>query len=201
MSLSSIHEHLIALQWAQLEHDEAYHKDIVVLPLSHRLKHMALHNAKYTAYFFRAIDCNDVAPLHRAVTDAFVIALATANALNQDLGHDLKPRTENANSLSQLGAMLAEEIPRNPHDPMWLVRTFAEHTGRLAKACESLDHIEAIPFRETMKDANLELFKTILAEASGRKLNITELYRSRIREVERRSVFDGQFRLNLGRKN
>ena len=43
-------DQLLALQWAQLKHDEAYHKDVVILPLAQRVKHMALHNAKYTAY-------------------------------------------------------------------------------------------------------------------------------------------------------
>ena len=198
MSTASVHKQLLTLQWAQLRHDEAYHKDIVILPLAHRITHMALHNAKYTAYFFSALESNDPTPLRRTLTDAFVIAVATANALNQDLGHDLEPEIGNANSLTELGASLADRLPRDQGDPLWLVRTFAKHNGRLAKACESLDHIEALPFRETMKNANLELFKTVLAETSARGLDVAQLYQSRMREVESRSIFDGHYSAGAG---
>ena len=170
ISTTILHKELIALQWAQLKHDEAYHKDIVILPLAHRIRHMALHNAKYTAYFFTALDSNDPSPLDRILTDAFVIALATANALNQDLGHELEPESSSTSSLIELGTRLTAALPRDHRDPLWLVRTFAMHNGRLAKACESLDHLEALPFRDIMKSANLELFKTVLAEASARGL-------------------------------
>ena len=58
----SVSDHLLTLQWAQLKHDEAYHKDIVILPLAQRMKHMALHSAKYTAYFLTAggVGCSRV---------------------------------------------------------------------------------------------------------------------------------------------
>ena len=79
---------LLDLQWSQLKHDEAYHKDVVILPLAQRIKHMALHNAKYTAYFLEAVERGDDTTMLRVLVDAFVIALATANTLNQDLGHE-----------------------------------------------------------------------------------------------------------------
>ena len=58
----SVREQFLKLQWTQLKHDEAYHKDVVIMPLAERIKHMALHNAKYTAYLFDAADTGAVGP-------------------------------------------------------------------------------------------------------------------------------------------
>jgi hypothetical protein len=194
----TLREHFLRLQWAQLKHDEAYHKDVVIMPLAERIKHMALHNAKYTAYFFDAVDEEDQAKLTKTLTDAFVIVLASANTLNQDIGSDLGAGAEAAESFQSLGASFAESIGRDDADDYWLVRNFARHTGRLAKVCESWDHLESILFRDEMKRCNLELLKVILAEASDRQLDLAESYKSRMRQVEERSIFDKLFQEGAG---
>jgi hypothetical protein len=194
----TLREEFLRLQWAQLRHDEAYHKDVVIMPLAERIKHMALHNAKYTAYLFDAIDEVDQSKLTKTLTDAFVIVLATANTLNQDIGADLGADADASPSFQSLGASLAESIGRNDADDYWLVRSFARHTGRLAKVCESWDHLENILFRDEMKRCNLELLKVILAEASDRRLDLAESYKSRMRQVEQRSIFDKLFQEGAG---
>jgi hypothetical protein len=191
-------EHLLKLQWAQLKHDEAYHKDVVIMPLAERMKHMALHNAKYVAYLFDAIDKKDEVKFTKTLIDAFIIVLASANTLNQDIGRDLGAGAESAPSFQLLGANLAEEIGYKTSDHYWLVRSFARHTGHLAKVCESWDHLESIVFRDEMKQCNLELLKVILAEASARELDVAETYSARIRQVEKRSIFDQLFREGAG---
>jgi hypothetical protein len=193
----TIQEQLLALQWAQLKHDEAYHKDVVILPLAQRIKHMALHNAKYTARLFEATDTGDHAQLMKTLTDAFVITLASANTLNQDLGRELGDVATDA-SLLELGTKFITSLPRDDADPLWVVRAFANYTGRLAKACEGWDHLESFPFRETMQNCNLALLKTVMAEASARGLNLTDAYKRRIREVEIRSIFDRHYREGAG---
>ena len=90
-----VRDQLLALQWAQLKHDEAYHKDVVILPLAQRIKHMALHNTKYTAYFFEAVENGDETRLTKTLVDAFIIALASANTLNYDLGKALDEASAN----------------------------------------------------------------------------------------------------------
>ncbi len=192
----TIRDQLLALQWAQLKHDEAYHKDVVILPLAQRIKHMALHNAMYTAYFFEGIDGCDEARLAKTLIDAFIIALASANTLNQDLGQELSDL--GGASFREAGARLALELARDAGDPLWLVRQFARHNGQLAKICESWDHLEPIPFREGMKSCNLALLKVVLAEASAKSLDIADAYQSRIRVVETRSIFDNHFREGAG---
>src|SRR5438128_436471 len=191
-------EQFLALQWPQLKHDEAYHKDVVILPLAQRIKHMALHNAKYTAYLLDAAESGDGTRFTNTLIDAFIIALASANTLNQDLGLELGEGAETSSSLQALGANLMVDLPRADADPLWLVRTFARHNGQLAKACESWDHLESVPFREAMKSCNVALLKAVLAEASARGLNIGEAYKTRIREVETRSIFDRHFSEGAG---
>lgn len=188
----SLRDKLLALQWAQLKHDEAYHKDVVILPLVQRIKHMALHNAKYTAYFLEAVDTGDDARLSKTLVDAFIIALASANTLNQDLGKELGEEAA-ATSFPEATASLARSLPRNRDDPLWLVRQFARHNGQLAKICESWDHLEPVPFRQGMKACNLALLKVVLAEAGVRGLDLEAAYGSRIRVVETRSIFDDHF--------
>jgi len=191
----SLRDELLRLQWMQLKHDEAYHKDVVIMPLAERVKHMALHNAKYTAYFFDAIDDADQAKLIKTLTDAFIIVLATANTLNQDIGADLGVTTDEFQSLGQI---LEKSIGRCDTDDYWLVRNFSRHAGRLAKVCESWDHLENILFRDEMKQCNLGLFKVILAEANGRQLDLVVSYKSRMRQVEQRSIFDKLFQEGAG---
>jgi hypothetical protein len=191
-------KHLLKLQWAQLKHDEAYHKDVVIMPLAERIKHMALHNAKYVAYFFDALDQGDDARLTKTLTDAFIIVLASANTLNQDIGQDLGARAETEPSLPAIGASLAGDMARKDTDDYWLIRNFARHTGRLAKVCESWDHLESIVFRDEMKQCNLDLLKVILAEASARQIDLAEAYQLRMRQVETRSIFDQLFREGAG---
>jgi hypothetical protein len=194
----TVREHFLKLQWAQLRHDEAYHKDVVIMPLAERMKHMALHNAKYTAYLFDATDTGDEARLVAVLTDAFIIVLASANTLNQNIGIDLGERAEIPSSLQELGRNLAADIQRNAADPLWLVRTFARHSGQLAKVCESWDHLESVAFRDEMKRCNIELLKAILVEASARSVDLGESYKSRIRQVETRSIFDRLFHEGAG---
>lgn len=189
---------LFALQWSQLKHDEAYHKDIVILPVGQRVTHMALHVAKYVSYFFDAIDNGDNARIEFVLTDTFIIALATANTLNQDLGAEIGEAAEVADSLTALGADLARILRRSDNDPHWFARELARYGGTLAKACESLDHMENVPFREMIQRSNASIVKVVLAESTARQVDIADRYNTRIRQVESRSIFDRIYREGAG---
>lgn len=193
----SVRDQLLALQWSQLKHDEAYHKDVVILPLAERIKHMALHNAKYTGHFLDAIDASDDSRLAKTLTDAFIIALASANTLNQDLGKELAEIGE-THSLQAAGEQLAGRLSRDLSDPLWIIRQFARHNGQLAKICESWDHLESVPFREGMKACNLALLQAVLADTSSRAIDLATSYHARIRVIETRSIFDRHFREGAG---
>ncbi len=194
-----IDEQILTLQWEQLKHDESYHKDIIFLPPETKLKHMALHNAKYTSDFLSAVHVGDTTLFEKALLDAFIISLASANALNQNLGSALFEAVGDAVSLKEAGGLLVEILQRDGTDRLWLARTFAGHNRKFAKACESYDHIEdGVPFKQWMLEANCSLFKTILAEASARKMDLLPLYRGRMREIEAKSIFDYKYRTGAG---
>ncbi|MDZ4819838.1 MAG: hypothetical protein SGJ20_12785 [Planctomycetota bacterium] len=182
-------EQLLSLQWRQLRHDETYHKDVLILSLAERIKHMALHYAKYSARFFEFAEVNDKPRFISTLTDAFIISLASANTLNQDLGRSIGDRAKTAESLLLLGAELTKELGRPRSDPIWLGRTLVQQNGRLAKCCESWDHLESVSFRDVMLNCNLEIFKAILVEARALGVDLSETYGTRLRSVEERSIF------------
>lgn len=186
---------LLALQWAQKRHDELYHKDIVLLSVADRMKHMALHFAKYVGDTADALDKHDAERLHRILVDAFVISLVSANTLNIDLGKELSTEQSEADlSLKALGLELWKTTQQPGVDDTRFHRKFAYHTGRLAKACESVDHLEAYPFRESMKEQVVALFRLFLAEAAIRQLDLDERTSDRLRKVEAGSIFDELYR-------
>lgn len=183
--------YLLEFQLRQLSHDERYHRDVVLLPLGERLKHMALHFAKYVGYLAENEGAEDAARVQQILVDSFIISLATANALNLDIHRELREAGAEAADLPQLGAALhASVLPNGSASALNLLRAFARHTGALAKACESLDHLEAFPFRDSMRASTIAIFKLVVAAAAGRDLDLAELYRKRLRVVEERSIFD-----------
>src|SRR5437868_13538203 len=72
--------HFETIQLDQFKHDETYHREIARLSTQDRLKHMALHFAKYAGNL--AEPTSDEIALKKAVTDTFIIAVSTANTLN-----------------------------------------------------------------------------------------------------------------------
>ena len=191
----TVQRQMLALQWGQLQHDELYHKDIVRLPVGDRLRHMTLHMAKYLGVIVEALEARDDERIEGTLVDMFIIDLASANALNMDLGREATAgRTQIFDNLVELGVAIATELGRPDDDGMWLVRRIAHHSGRLAKACESLDHLEAFPFRETLRDHVLGLFKVVIAEASFRQIDLTERSSARLKTVESANIFDDLYR-------
>jgi hypothetical protein len=180
---------LYDLQVEQLTHDESFHKDVVILPLADRIKHMALHNAKYVGYFIDAVDAGDDGRFHAVLTDAFIITLATANTLNQNIGQALVPSGGQDIDLRSLGSSLTNGLSRGAGDPFAFVKAYARTVGKLAKACESWDHMEDLPYVAIMRASNVDLFKLIVAEAALRSLDLETLFRTRLRFIERRSIF------------
>ena len=193
----SVQAQLLALQWRQYQHDSAYHADILHLSLARRLAHMTLHHAKYTGHFLCAEE-EDEDQFRTVLTDAFVIVMATANALNQNLGQALEVAGfSDEKTLLDAGRHIAAALSHDPGPGSWIGRRFAYHTAQLAKACESLDHIETYDFRPVMEEANHGLLLATLAEASVREIDLEESYTARISDISQRSIFD-DFHVNQG---
>jgi hypothetical protein len=162
---------LDALQLEQFKHDEMYHREIARLNIQDRLKHMALHFAKYAGNVAEA--GNDEGALKKAVTDTFIIAVSTANILNARLPDVLSSGKIEVSSSSFGNAL-------------------AIHAGRMAAACEKLDHLEDVAFRPVIRENALALLSAAMGEAERRGWTIADLVRARLAGVKQKMIFHGR---------
>lgn len=155
-------------QQAQHEHDLRNHFDIVTLSRIDRLKHYGLHFAKYAGRLARG----DTEPKSRSetLTDAFLVALSAANALNQVL-----PDGESGLTGGEAPSDLA----------------FTDQAGRFADACEKIDHLEE--FRTIALDANAALVEWIVCSAAVNDLDLDALVDRRRQQLARRPVHAAEF--------
>lgn len=165
---------LLDLQKAQNEHDTEYHPDIIALGTIGRLKHMALHNAKYAARFAVATAEDNENVFNKTLTDSFIIGLSTANTLTQNLEKQIEGERKVASHRSNSRDFCLE---------------YLQVVGRMAKACESIDHLEDYPFRSEINKANLSLVTLLLDEAFSRNFDLSKAYTDRIADVEKHSGF------------
>lgn len=160
-----------AIQLEQFRHDERYHREIGRLSVKERLTHMALHFAKYAGYVAEGLDENG---MRRLVTDVFIIGISTANSLNLRL-YDL----------------LSAQGPAEVSATAGFNRILTIQAGRMAAACEKLDHLESFPYRETIQSATVALVAAALSVAIDRQWNIEQLVQERLQPVKEKSIFYG----------
>ncbi|CDO59725.1 hypothetical protein BN1012_Phect1511 [Candidatus Phaeomarinobacter ectocarpi] len=154
------------LQWEQFQHDEKYHREIVRLDIQSRLKHMALHFAKYAGEL-----CEEPAETEfkRLVTDALIIGISTSNFLNERIADSLKSNV----------------VGKNPD----FVRTLIITSGRMAGACEKMDHMEDFPFRPTISEQVARIVGGALDVFADRGWDFEEVSEARLRPVKQKSIF------------
>jgi hypothetical protein len=160
------------LQGEQFEHDEAYHREIARLPTQSRLRHMALHFAKYSGNFVEAQAACDEAAIQRIATDVFIIGLSTSNILNFRLSEELAQERPEAGEVT----------------PSSFGTSLAVHAGRMAAACEKLDHLEDFPFRPVLREATVELVRSAIAFANMRGWDLRNLVRVRLKPVKEKFI-------------
>jgi hypothetical protein len=177
---------LLELQWLQLRHDQTYHADILALTTQNRVKHMTLHFAKYVGAIAATGD-DEGLQIERPLVDAFIISLATANALNVNLRNAMGIDERGLKQVGNQWAMALGRPRRDSH--YWLLRLLAEQTGRMAKCCESLDHLEQGDFGRALADALVNIVKVIVAEASVRGLDLPRLRARRLSGIEGKNLF------------
>lgn len=159
------------VQRIQFQHDRDYHPDIHGLDVVPRLKHMALHQTKYAAKLIDAEDNNDNARTKQAMVDGFIIGIATANILTDRLSEvELKTTSKTANSMS-------------------FAKRYLQNVGRIAKACESIDHLEDFPYRKELVATNRALVFDAVNEACRKNQDIVKLAWGRLKSVEEKSSF------------
>jgi hypothetical protein len=180
---------LFALQVEQHQHDEIYHREIARLSLHQRLNHMALHFAKYTGKIAVAEDSRSVSAVY---VDVLVIALSTANIVNVELFDLLEKDGREFAGLLTFARSLASSMQSVIGDPHALLRATAVASGRMAAACEKIDHLEEISFRAEIRDCIAQFGSIALAFLSSNGIDPMQAARDRLGAVKKRLKLHGQ---------
>ena len=183
-------QHIHQLQIDQLLHDQRYHADILCLPVQRRANHMALHFAKYAGKLTHAKLNKDRDELISTIIDSFVICLASANMLNLDIGELSILKEIQTKEFSKLGTEIYSFTDYQHEDIYsFSADNMSMAAGEMAKAIESLDHMESYPFREVVLQ-NLELIiGVVFVVSSFLGLDFIGDTRKRLRGVEKKSIF------------
>jgi hypothetical protein len=180
---------MFELQVEQHHHDELYHREIARLTLHQRLNHMALHFAKYTG---KIAATEEQDSRLRVYIDVLIIALSTANILNVELWDLVELSKREFIGLQAFGKSLAASTCTDVKDHSPLLRETAIASGRMAAACEKIDHLEEIPFREEMRQSIARLTNLSLAYISNHGIDPADAVRQRLREVKQRLKLHGR---------
>lgn len=159
------------VQFAQFEHDEKYHREISRLSVPDRLRHMALHFAKYTG---RLHDNPSDEIVAQTAVDTLIIAISCANILNYDLSESAKLKA------------------REPIDFAEFLRLLTVAAGKMAGACERIDHLEDFPFRQAIKEQTEMIAGVAFRFISGGGADPLEAMTARLAPIKAKSIFHGK---------
>lgn len=181
---------MLDLQREQFEHDERFHKEILRLNIHARLNHMALHFCKYTGQFAAVCASGDAELRSRTIIDSFIISLCSANVLNLNLTEYVAPALGLTATFRDIGLHLANRLyPEARLDDSWLLLTHAIHSGKMAKACEKIDHLEAFPFRDELNDSVIKICQIAIVAAIANNIDILSSIRGRRTSIRQRNSF------------
>lgn len=178
---------LLPLQKLQYAHDEIAHRDILSFDLYKKLKHMVLHFYKYTGKIEAARENKDEEEFRRILLDAYIICMASANALNVSLGIYIKTEIK-ADTLDSLAITLSQKIDA-PDLFLQAVRQFVLIGGKMAKAVESSDHMERGDPRSQMEVLVPQLTEVVLGFLGKVRGGLEIDIRNRLASVEQKSIF------------
>lgn len=159
------------VQFAQFEHDEKYHREISRLTMQDRLRHMTMHFAKYAGKLHEVPNGHQ---FRRIVTDTLIIAISCANILNIDL---------NVTPLAAGGADASQPA---------FTKRLAVSAGRMAEACEKMDHLEEFPFRKAVVEEVLAILAASLNVFSVHNWNPVQEMQERLAPIKAKSIFHGK---------
>lgn len=134
----------------QDQHDRLAHQDIYNLPRADRIKHLALHLAKYVG----RIGQSDPLLVRKTLVDCFLIVISLVNAVD--------------------GELVGVVVPSHTVRPGDRTQRWAEPVGRIAKACESMDHLESVDYRSEIYAGSLDLLAHVFADADEAEVDLLE---------------------------
>lgn len=188
--MKSFHE----MQVLQKKHDEGYHRDIYHLSNPNRMRHFALHFAKYTGRLAnRDLKEPDLLKMLKVTsTDTFIIVLSATDVLNLDLDktmeeHFGKPKAPGVAGWVETVAPSGPKLELKALQEWWL-HAMAAPTGRIAKAVESMDHIESLNARQVLVDALLTILESDLVASKHLGIDLASETVSRWAEVAEKRV-------------
>jgi hypothetical protein len=148
-----------------------------------------LHFCKYTGQFATICASGDAKLRTRTITDSFIISLCSANALNLNMTEHVSPNIGNRATLRDVGFYLGKMLyPANRLDDGWLFGDHAVYAGKMARACEKIDHLEAFPFREEIQESIIRLCQIAIIGASVNNLDLLSAVRERRGNIRRNSL-------------
>ena len=188
----SLFSQLKSLQWKQLQHDEKYHKEICLLTVQQRITHMTLHLSKYSAKLVSAAASNDQREMRKAVIDTLIIAFSSANIFGTLISSiafsEEELLTDSIDDLSEKLLSL-EQQGRLGYALELAIKINAE-SGKMCKSVESLDHLEAHPFKESLLNRISQIFRCSLAIAKHLEIvDICKEIEERLYFVEQKHIF------------
>lgn len=151
------------LDWQkdQYEHDMRNHFDIISLHKTDRLKHYAMHFAKYAGRLARGT--KEEKSMERTFVDCLLVCLSASNTLHQRLSF----------------------ISNGSNDSFFLRLTDA--AGRFNDAAEKIDHME--PFLEIAKTSNQDIFNALIDFAAQETIDIEYTLQERRAELKERQFY------------
>ncbi|MEQ8835977.1 MAG: hypothetical protein RID07_04155 [Lacipirellulaceae bacterium] len=136
-----------------------------------RLRHMALHFAKYAG---RLSDHPDKKVVKKTTIDTLIIAVSCANILNMDLSKKpLRPA--------------GEEMGLNEFS-----RSLTVAAGKMAGACERIDHLEDFPFRKVIAEQVQVILAAAIAFMVSNGWDVVSVVENRLAGVKAKSIFHGR---------
>src|SRR5215216_5400827 len=176
------------LQARQREHDIRAHQDIYYLPYPHRMKHLTFHITKYAGRLAPR-DAAD-ATFIRTLVDAFIISLSAADVLHIDFSEALNKwgKVDQDTNLIDLGLAMRNQDSKADGIQDWYFRKITDVAGRMANACESLDHMEPFPYRDVLSEAIIDLCRVTVIAAAVRSIDLTASVGERWEVIEAQRI-------------
>lgn len=148
-------------QRIQSIHDNDYHSDIVDPGSVYRLKHIALHFAKYAS---KLMNEDSAAAYSKAFIDTFIMAISASVVLEIDFKK--------------------VKLDIDSSDNIFFYK-FINNMSLFAKACESVDHKEVFPVYENQVNSILNLINACYFESKRKKIDVLRDAKSRLKDVEK----------------
>jgi len=153
---------------------------------------MVLHLSKYSAKLTLSALEHNIEELRKATIDSLIIVTSSTNIFNKLLSDiSIEESEKTLPCINTLAAKLLKEEKFDGYEPnISMAIKINSLTGKMCKAVESLDHLEAYPFKEVILSSLASIFRILLALACHLKVEDIETpIGDRLYSVEKNNIF------------